>query len=579
MECADRTAQLYENYKGVLKNAVEGQVVTRFPPEPSGYLHIGHIKAAMLNYHYSKMYKGKMILRFDDTNPVKETQEFVDNILKDLENLEIFPDVQTHTSDYFAQILEMCEKLISEGKAYMDNTSVEEMRRQRNEGIESLCRNTSVEENLAIWKEFIQGNQPDYCVRGKISVDDKNKCMRDPVFYRFTDAKHIRTGDAFKVYPTYDFACPIVDSLEGVTHCLRSSEFNDRNPMYHWILKALDMRDLEIFDYSRLNLVNTVLSKRKLQKLVDTGVVEGWFDPRFPTVQGILRRGLQVQTLKEFMLEQGPSRNTVLMDWSVLWSKNKQLIDPIAPRYTAISSENFCLVELTNGPEEHYQEEHPLHQKNSDLGNTKVTFYKQVLVEYDDAKNIQAGEKVTFMKWGNAVIDSIGTETSEVFKGQPVKLKLTGRLTLEDKDFKKTKKLTWLSAVEELLSPLNLIEFDVLITKAKVEETDNFDELINHNSKFETKAFGSPDLRNLAPNSVFQLERRGFYIIDSQSETSVNMIFIPDGKTKGMSSLGSKVDPKSTAQGSEQKLSKKQQARAAKKAKKQQAKEESKKEE
>ena len=559
-----KNEELYKKYKGVLKGAVEGTVVTRFPPEPSGYLHIGHVKAAMLNYHYAKIYKGRMLLRFDDTNPVKENQNFVDNIIDDLKRLEIFPDSISHTSDWFGKTAELMEEMIKRGKAYMDNTIQEEMQKQRFDGVESTCRGQTVEQNLEIWNEFLKGNKPEYCARGKINMVDKNKCMRDPVFYRHCDVPHHRTGESFKVYPTYDFACPIVDSLEGVTHCLRTSEYNDRNHMYHWVMNALDLRKVEIRDFSRLNFVHTLLSKRSLQKLVDTGVVEGWFDPRFPTVQGILRRGLLVQTLKEFMLDQGPTKNTVMMDWTVLWANNKKILDPIAPRYTAISSESICILELTNGPSEPRVESHPLHQKNASLGNCDVSYFNRVLLENDDAATLVAGEKITLMKWGNVVVHSI-EPASEEFAGHTVKLKLVGEYLPEDKDFKNTKKLTWLAALPNVFT-LELIEFDVLINKPKVEENDDVMSLINVNSKFVTKAFGMEALKDVK-EGIVQLERRGFYRVDKAKQDSSELIFIPDGKSKLMSTLASKVDQKKISTGEAQKPNKKVQERVEKKKK------------
>ncbi|CAG9310365.1 unnamed protein product [Blepharisma stoltei] len=570
---AANNAQLYAQFHGALKGAEQGAVVTRFPPEPSGYLHIGHIKAAMLNFHYAKMYGGRMLLRFDDTNPSKENDDFVQNIIQDLEKLEIYPDAVSHTSDYFELMQVKIRELIASGHAYMDNTDVEVMRKERFDGVESKCRNQTVEENLAIFDEFVLGHRPEYCVRAKIDMQCPNKCMRDPVFYRQNDIPHLKTGSKYKVYPTYDFACPIVDSIEGVTHTLRTSEYNDRNPMFNWVIGKLNLRPVHIHDFSKLNLVNTVLSKRKLQKLVDTGVVEGWFDPRFPTVQGILRRGLQIKTLKEFMLKQGHSKNTVFMDWSDLWADNKKVIDPIAPRYTAISAETPCLINLINGPAEPYEEEHPVHDKNAELGTKRVTYSNKVLIELEDAKEINPNEKITLMKWGNVVIDSIQENQTETFRGVPLKYILEGHLVLDDKDFKKTKKLTWLSAIDDKIAPASLVEFDVLITKAKLEEDDDFDALINRNSRFETKAFASFDIKNLRPDAVIQLERRGFYRVDAQRDSSV-LFFIPDGRTKSMSVLGGKVDQKLAMKGSEAaQPSKKQQQRQEKKAKQKKAEE------
>ena len=228
--------KIYKKYKNCLKGAKKGDVVTRFPPEPSGYMHIGHVKAAFLNYHYAKIFEGKMILRFDDTNPAKESQEFIDNIIKDLHRLDVFPDKVTHTSDSFGIIADYCEKMIKDGNAYCDNTPIEQMRQERFDGVPSGKRDTPVEENLRVWEEMKKGSDEGktYCVRAKLSYDNKNKCLRDPTMYRCIDQVHPMTGDTWKVYPTYDFACPIVDSIEGVTHVLRTLEYSDRKDQFKW---------------------------------------------------------------------------------------------------------------------------------------------------------------------------------------------------------------------------------------------------------------------------------------------------------------------------------------------------------
>ena len=294
---------IYKNFEGILEGAEHGKVVTRFPPEPSGFLHIGHVKASMLNYHYAKIYGGKMILRFDDTNPGNESDEFVQNIQRDLKTMEIYPDEITHTSDWFPKIQEYMEKLINLGLAYSDNGSAEEMKDQRDNGIESTHRNKDPKETLECFRKMLKGEAQGWCIRGKMNMQDKFKCLRDPVFYRTKAGTHHRQGDKYKAYPTYDFACPIVDSVEGITHALRSIEYHDRNNGYHWLQKVLELRPVVIYDFSRLNLVSTILSKRHLKWFVQEGIAEGWFDPRFPTVQGIMRRGMTPPALVKFMLE------------------------------------------------------------------------------------------------------------------------------------------------------------------------------------------------------------------------------------------------------------------------------------
>lgn len=289
-----------------LPNAEIGKVRLRFAPEPSGYLHIGHSKAGLLNQYFAQRYKGEVIIRFDDTNPAKESNEFVENIVKDIETLGIKHETVTYTSDYFPQLMEMAEKLIHQGKAYIDDTPREQMQKERMEGIESKRRSNSLEENLRLWREMILGTEQGLlcCLRGKLDMQDPNKSLRDPVYYRCNPLPHHRIGSKYKIYPTYDFACPFVDSIEGITHALRSSEYHDRNAQYYRIQEDMGLRKVHIYEFSRLNMVYTLLSKRKLLWFVQNGKVDGWDDPRFPTVQGIVRRGLKVEALIQFILEQ-----------------------------------------------------------------------------------------------------------------------------------------------------------------------------------------------------------------------------------------------------------------------------------
>jgi glutamyl-tRNA synthetase len=321
-----------------LKNVEMGKVVTRFPPEPSGYLHIGHAKAALLNDYFARLYKGKLLLRFDDTNPSKEKMEYENSIKEDLELLGIRPDHVSHTSDHFPKIYDYALQMIQKGLAYVDDTDQETMRAQRFDGIDSKCRNKTVEENLKDFTEMKKGTEFGLksCLRAKIDMSDKNKAMRDPVIYRCNLIPHPHTGTTYKMYPTYDFVCPIVDSIEGVTHALRTNEYRDRNPQYEWFLKALGLRWVNIWDYSRLNFVYTLLSKRKLTWFVEQGLVSGWDDPRFATVRGIRRRGMTIEALRSYILSQGASQRELSLEWDKLWVTNKKVIDPVAPRHTAL---------------------------------------------------------------------------------------------------------------------------------------------------------------------------------------------------------------------------------------------------
>ena len=314
----------------------EKGVVTRFPPEPSGYLHIGHAKAALLNNYFAhEKYKGTLILRFDDTNPSKEKEEFQESIKEDLTLLGIKADKTSHTSDFFQELYDHCLQLIKDGNAFADDSTKDEMAYDRGERPgtavrappqASKNREISIEDTLAKFEEMKAGTPEGtrWSIRAKMGYDHANSAMRDPVVYRCNPQPHHRTKDTWKVYPTYDFACPIVDSVEGVTHALRTTEYNERDEQYQWFITALKLRKVYNWNFSRLNMIKTLLSKRKLTKLVDEGVVTGWDDPRMPTVRGIRRHGMTIAALHEFILKQGPSKNVVLQDWSAFWATNKK---------------------------------------------------------------------------------------------------------------------------------------------------------------------------------------------------------------------------------------------------------------
>ncbi|KAF5892564.1 bifunctional glutamate/proline--tRNA ligase isoform X2 [Clarias magur] len=532
-----------------LPGAEMGKVVVRFPPEASGYLHIGHAKAALLNQHYQVNFKGKLIMRFDDTNPEKEKEDFEKVILEDVAMLQIKPDQFTYTSDHFPTIQRMAEQLLREGKAYIDDTPPDTMKQEREQRIESSHRSNSVEKNLKMWEEMKAGTEygQTCCMRAKIDMSSNNGCLRDPTLYRCKNTPHPRTGDTYKIYPTYDFACPIVDSIEGVTHALRTTEYHDRDEQFYWVINALRLRKPYIWEYARLNLNNTVLSKRKLTWFVDQGYVDGWDDPRFPTVRGVLRRGMTVEGLKQFIAAQGGSRSVVNMEWDKIWSFNKKVIDPVAPRYSALLSSQVVPITLSDAKEE--MKEVAKHPKNADVGMKQVWYGPKVFVEGADAATFTEGETVTFINWGNIIITKIHKDRSGAVTS------LEGRLNLENTDYKKTTKITWLTDTPKApFTPTVCINYQHLITKPVLGKDDNFKDYINPKSKIEEIMIGDPCLKDLKKGDIIQLQRRGFYICDqpyepvsphSCKECPCILLYIPDGHTKEMPTSGSKDKNKS----------------------------------
>ncbi|XP_075269137.1 bifunctional glutamate/proline--tRNA ligase isoform X4 [Opisthocomus hoazin] len=531
-----------------LPGAEMGKVIVRFPPEASGYLHIGHAKAALLNQHYQVNFKGKLIMRFDDTNPEKEKEDFEKVILEDVAMLHIKPDQFTYTSDHFETIMKYAEKLIQEGKAYVDDTPAEQMKAEREQRMESKHRNNCVNKNLQMWEEMKKGTEygQTCCLRAKIDMSSNNGCMRDPTLYRCKNQPHPRTGSTYKVYPTYDFACPIVDSIEGVTHALRTTEYHDRDEQFYWIIEALGIRKPYIWEYSRLNLNNTVLSKRKLTWFVNEGLVDGWDDPRFPTVRGVLRRGMTVEGLKQFIAAQGSSRSVVNMEWDKIWSFNKKVIDPVAPRYTALLKDAVVPVNIPEAQEE--MKEVAKHPKNAEVGLKPVWYGSRVLIEGADAETLTEGEVVTFINWGNIIITKLNRNSSGKIAS------IDAKLNLENKDFKKTTKITWLAETPHAkLIPTVCVNYEHLITKPVLGKDEDFKQYINRNSKQEELMLGDPCLRELKKGDIIQLQRRGFFICDqpyepvspySCKDAPCILIYIPDGHTKEMPTSGSKEKTK-----------------------------------
>ncbi|GAM90218.1 hypothetical protein ANO11243_082600 [Dothideomycetidae sp. 11243] len=495
---------------------IKGQIVTRFPPEPSGFLHIGHAKAALLNYTLARDNGGTFICRFDDTDPSKETAEFQDAIREDLRTMGIEPDRVTYSSDYFEQMHSACVDMIKSGKAYADNTDWETMKSERKIGIASQCRDKDVDFSLAKFEAMRAGTDEgqQWCIRARISVDNPNKCLRDPVIYRCNAQPHHRTGTLWKVYPTYDFCVPFVDAVEGITLALRTTEYNDRNAQYAWIQAAMCRTAIPVHEFSRLSFVNTVMSKRTLAHIVASDIVKGWDDPRMPTIRGLIRRGLTMPALREFIRSQGPSRNVIALDWSLLWSVNKKHIDPIAARHTAVRQIG-SVVAFVNGITDTVVLDKPKHSKSKGLGTKKVVWGDNILLEQDDAQSLVEGEEITLMSWGNALVSSIDRDsTSERVTSLRLELNLAGNV-------KTTKKrLTWLSIAQKLV-PVRLHSFGILITKEKFQKHDDVNEYINRDSEKVEDAWADCNVADLQRGEIIQFERYGYYRVDEPASAGM----------------------------------------------------------
>lgn len=444
----------------------------------------------------------------------------------------IRPDKTSYSSDYFQEMYDYCVHILKIGKAYADDTAQEEMRDQRMKGLPSARRDASVEENLAHLAEMKEGTEggSKWCIRAKMSVDNPNKAMRDPVIYRCNPQPHHRTGTEWKMYPTYDFCAPILDSLEGVTHALRTNEYRDRNPQYEWFQSVLELRKVHIWDFARMNFVRTLLSKRKLTKFVDSGKVWGWDDPRFPTIRGIRRRGMTIGALREYILKQGPSRNIVNLDWTLFWATNKKYIDPVAPRYTALNKAHVVTASIKGARVAAYTEEKPKHNKNPDLGTKKVAYAQTILIEQEDAQSFAQDEEITLMNWGNAIVRSISHSLN------PLSLKTVTSLSLDlnlTGDVKSTsKKITWLATEGQELIPVEMVDFDFLISKDKIEEEENYEDFLTPQTEFRTEGVADGNVAGLAVGDVIQFERKGYFRVDkafAHGQPAV-LFAIPTGK-------------------------------------------------
>lgn len=512
---------------------------TRFPPEPNGYLHIGHAKSICLNFGLAQQYGGMCNLRFDDTNPVKEDVEYVDSIQADVKWLGFSWDKRMYyASDYFEKLYEFAVQLIKNGKAYVDDSNAEEIRAMRGTlteaGKESPYRNRSVEENLALFEAMKQGEFADgeKVLRAKIDMASPNINMRDPVIYRIAHATHHRTGDAWCIYPMYDFAHPLSDAIEGITHSICTLEFEDHRPLYDWCLESLgfdvNTRPRQI-EFARLNLTNTVTSKRKLRQLVEEGYVAGWDDPRMPTISGLRRRGYTPAALRNFCSEVGVAKANSLVDVAMLEHCIRDDLNNNADRIMAVL--HPLKVVITNYPEG--KKEYMLAENHPTKGGHRyMPFSRELYIEQEDFME-DAPKKFFRLKPEGEVRLKHGyiIKCEEVIKdaeGNVVELHCTydpdsktGGATANRK-VKGT--IHWVSAADALEAEARLYDY-LIETDEKGEVPADFLNAVNKNSlEVLHHVMVEPSAALTAEGTHYQFLRQGYYVVDKDS-TPDHLVF------------------------------------------------------
>ena len=516
--------------KDLASGKFEGRVHTRFPPEPNGYLHIGHAKSICLNSGIARDYKGKFNLRFDDTNPSKEEQEYVDSIVEDVRWLGgDFEDRLLFASDYFPQMFDWAMALVKKGKAFVCDLNADEIRRHRGTpsepGKDSPFRNRSVEENADLFERMRKGEFPDgsRVLRAKIDMAHPNLNLRDPVMYRILHTDHHRQGDKWCVYPMYDWAHGLEDSIEQITHSICTLEFEDHRPLYDWFLDALEIYHPQQLEFARLNLSNTVISKRKLLELVKDNHVSGWDDPRMPTISGLRRRGYTSESIRAFCAEIGVAKfNSIVGIW-VLEDSIRRELNKTAPRVMAVLRPLKIVID--NYPEGQVEEMEAVNNpEDLAAGKRKVPFCKEIYIEQDDFKEVPPkkffrmtpGQEVRLrsayiVKCGEAVKDAAGNITEVHCTYDPA---TRGGDAPDGRKIKGT--IHWVSAKHCVTAQVRL--YDALFTKRNpedVEEGHDYKENLNPRSlEVLDKACCEPGVKDISSGTRVQFERLGYFFAD-----------------------------------------------------------------
>ncbi len=513
------------------------QIVTRFPPEPNGYLHIGHAKSICLNFELADEFNGKTNLRFDDTNPLKEDAEYVESIKEDVKWLGFEWDGLYFASDYFEEMYNRAVLLIKKGKAYVCDLSAEEIRKTRGTltepGTESPYRNRSVEENLDLFERMRKGEFKDgeKVLRAKIDMASPNINMRDPVLYRIAHATHHNTGDKWCIYPMYDFAHPLEDAIEGVTHSLCTLEFEDHRPLYDWVIRECEMEHQpRQYEFARLNLTNTVMSKRKLKQLVDEGHVDGWDDPRMPTISGLRRRGYTPEAIRAFCREIGVARSNSVVDARMLEHFIREDLKLKAPRTMAVLRP--LKVVITNYPEDQVEMlDAEINPENPEMGMRQIPFSREIYIEQDDFMEnppskyfrLFPGNEVRlkhayFIKCYDMIKDADGNIVELHCTYDPETKSGTG---FTGRKVKGT--IHWVDAKHAVPAEFRL--YEPLLLDDESDEEKSFLDCINPHSLEIVHGFVEPNMKAVKPHDKFQFFRHGYFNVDPKHTTAERLVF------------------------------------------------------
>jgi glutaminyl-tRNA synthetase len=523
---------------GDLESGKRTNVQTRFPPEPNGFLHIGHAKSICINFGIAQDYEGQCNLRFDDTNPAKEEAEYAEAIAKDVKWLGFdWAGEIRHSADYFDRLYGFAEELIEKGVAYVCELSMEEMRTYRGTltepGKNSPFRERPIDENLDLFRRMKAGEFADgtIALRAKIDMSSPNINMRDPVIYRIKKAHHIRTGDQWCIYPTYDFTHGISDAIEGITHSLCTLEFEDHRPLYDWFLDniTIDCHPQQI-EFSRLNLEHTITSKRKLNQLVTEGIVDGWDDPRMPTISGMRRRGYSAAAIRDFIGRTGVTKKVHTVEMSLLENSVREDLGDNAGRAMAVL--NPLKVTLVNYPEDKVESiQAPIHPQNEAMGTREIFFSKTILIDQDDFRE-SANKKYKRLVLGKAVRlrNAYVITCEEVIKDEQGNInELLCRvdentLGKNPEGYKAKGVIHWVSESHSKQATIRL--YDRLFNVANPASEDNFLDAINPDCLLVLEnARVEMSLTKAKPEEVFQFEREGYFCADRYQHSEENLVF------------------------------------------------------